>query len=345
MSGKQNFIPGIVLNRDFYAEAVRPLLESRYPKLPHAAALIGYGSDVLGFDTPVSMDHNWGPRLQVFLSEGDLAEKRKDLDDILSWHLPGTFRGLPVNFSDPRTDHTQSMQPRRNPPWRHLVEITGVTGFFGFYLNPDKTDWGRLTDQRLLELTGGKVFHDGTGELTAARQNLAFWPRDFRLIRLAALWDCIQNEEAFVGRARDLEDPVGAKIIASRMAGWLIKICFYLENRYIPYSKWLGTAWKTLHAWPEINPPITRILDENDPAVLANRVAEAAHIVLEYQNRQGDIPQILLRPVHYYGRPYKALMAQKIVAALREGISDPEIRDSDLNITALDIKLDSCVLK
>jgi hypothetical protein len=36
---------------------VRPVLDAHFPGLAHSAALIGDGSDVLGFDTPVSRDH------------------------------------------------------------------------------------------------------------------------------------------------------------------------------------------------------------------------------------------------------------------------------------------------
>ncbi len=47
------FIAGIELSRQFYRKAVRPILDQRFPNLAHAAAHIGGGSDVLGFDTPV----------------------------------------------------------------------------------------------------------------------------------------------------------------------------------------------------------------------------------------------------------------------------------------------------
>ena len=46
-----SFIPGIELSRNFYEEVVRKLVEP-----PHAAAVIGEGSEVLGFDQPRSTD-------------------------------------------------------------------------------------------------------------------------------------------------------------------------------------------------------------------------------------------------------------------------------------------------
>ena len=44
------FVPGLELSRQFYDELVRPIVDARYPGLPHSAALLGRGSEVLGFD-------------------------------------------------------------------------------------------------------------------------------------------------------------------------------------------------------------------------------------------------------------------------------------------------------
>jgi hypothetical protein len=67
------FIPGLELSRLFYQEVVKPILDDNFSGLRYASALIGTGSEVLGFDTEMSTDHHWGPRLQLFLGEEDLA--------------------------------------------------------------------------------------------------------------------------------------------------------------------------------------------------------------------------------------------------------------------------------
>ena len=69
------FVPGLQLAREFYAAEVRPLLENQFSGLRYAAALIGQGSEVAGFDTERSTDHDWGPRLQVFLSDSDAGRQ------------------------------------------------------------------------------------------------------------------------------------------------------------------------------------------------------------------------------------------------------------------------------
>lgn len=84
-----DFIPGLSLSRHFHTEVVAPLVDA-----PHAAALLGEGSEVLGFDQPRSTDHAWGPRLQVFVDAHEVDPVRATIDE----GLPSEFRGWPVRF-------------------------------------------------------------------------------------------------------------------------------------------------------------------------------------------------------------------------------------------------------
>ena len=82
------FIPGVQLNEMFYREAVAPILSAVFPELRYSAALIGYGSDVLGYDCARSTDHEWGPRLLIFLPERDYRAQADSISEILSARLP-----------------------------------------------------------------------------------------------------------------------------------------------------------------------------------------------------------------------------------------------------------------
>jgi hypothetical protein len=62
------FVSGLNLSRRFFREVVRPLLANAFPAVRYAAALLGPGSEVLGFDTEMSVDHDWGPRVFVFFA-------------------------------------------------------------------------------------------------------------------------------------------------------------------------------------------------------------------------------------------------------------------------------------
>ena len=66
-----SFVSGVELASLYYAEIVRPLLDEEFPGFRYTAALIGPGSEVLGFDSWRSTDHDWGPRLQLFLFDAD----------------------------------------------------------------------------------------------------------------------------------------------------------------------------------------------------------------------------------------------------------------------------------
>ena len=90
------FMPALELNRRFYFECVRPALDITIPTLNMRPPLIGYGSEVLGFDTAMSMDHNWYPRVYLFLQEKD-RELISPIREMLSRELPHEFLGFPVD--------------------------------------------------------------------------------------------------------------------------------------------------------------------------------------------------------------------------------------------------------
>jgi len=71
-----DFIPGLELSRLFFFEAVKPVLDAEFPRLRYSAALVGAGSEVLGFDTEMSADHHWGPRVDLFVGEEDYEGAR-----------------------------------------------------------------------------------------------------------------------------------------------------------------------------------------------------------------------------------------------------------------------------
>ena len=52
------FVPGLELSRDFYRELVRPILDADFPGLLHGAAMLGRGSEVLGFDDEAADDED-----------------------------------------------------------------------------------------------------------------------------------------------------------------------------------------------------------------------------------------------------------------------------------------------
>src|SRR5262245_3580293 len=95
------FIQGLELGRSFYFEAVKPILDGRFQDLRYSSGLIGSGSEILGFDTEMSSDHHWGPRVMLFLEEIDYNNYRDSINEELRNNLPTKFGGYSTNFSLP----------------------------------------------------------------------------------------------------------------------------------------------------------------------------------------------------------------------------------------------------
>jgi hypothetical protein len=217
------FVPGLELSRRLHAQVVGPLLAGRLPGLRYAAGRLDSGSELLGFDTPRSADHDWGPRLQVFVAEAD-AGRRGEVEAV-----------LPAGVRDG-------------------VTVTTVAEFFAGRLGVDPragmrtVDWLAAPTQRLAELTGGAVWHDGLPGrgLTAARAALAWYPDDVWRYVLAAHWTRVAQHEHLMGRAGEAGDELGSAMIAARLARDLVRLCLLLARRYPPYDKWLGSAFARL---------------------------------------------------------------------------------------------------
>jgi hypothetical protein len=122
------FINGIDLARAYWHEVAAPILDELLPGIPRAAARIGAGSDVLGFDTERSTDHGWGPRVVVLLANGSDPgrEQRTELLKAIDARLPATFRGFPTRFS-----------ATGEGPDRHQITLTTVSEWFTRHLGFD----------------------------------------------------------------------------------------------------------------------------------------------------------------------------------------------------------------
>ena len=327
------FVPGLTLAAQYYAEVVAPLLEAACPGLPHSAALLGAGSEVLGFDSARSTDHDWGPRLLIFLADGDTGRPAAALTAALASRLPPSFRGYPTAF--PR-----SGEPGRGS--RHAVQVTGLgawlTGQLGF--DPRRgvslLDWLATPAQRLAEVTAGQVFHDGLGELEQARGTLAWYPPGVWRYLLACQWHRIAQEEAFPGRCAEAGDDLGSAVVTARLARELMRLCLLIARRYPPYSKWLGTAFAQLHgaSQPRVNQPRARpVAAALGAAVTSDRwpgrerhLGEACTAAAAWHNELGLTPPVdaSLRP--YFDRPYRVLGADRFTHALLAEVTDPALR-------------------
>ena len=327
------FLPGLSLGEAFYVEAVRPLLDEHFPNLPHAAALIGSGSEILGFDDEMSTDHHYGPRVMLFLRDEPDAALADAIRLMLANRLPYTFRGLSTNFTDPNPadNGVQLLETVESGPVNHRVEIFTVRGFVADYLGVDLDTpltpdvWLALPQQRLRTTVGGAVYHDGVG-LGAVRRRFAWYPHDVWLYLLAAGWARIGQEEHLMGRAGYAGDEIGSALLGARLVRDVMRLCFLMERTYAPYPKWFGTAFRQLACGPELVPVLERALHSQSWQAREDHLAVAYETLGRLHNRLGVTETLPEQVRDFFGRPFRVMALHGFADALARAIVDPAVQ-------------------
>ncbi len=321
------FITGLALSRQLYETAVRPILGRHYPDVPYSAALIGDGSDVLGFDTEQSTDHGWGPRLRLFLSEADYQQLSTTLDVILQEELPPDVSGYPIDmawFGMPEP-------PAATKGRRHRVEIHDSDTFFRRQLGRSVSgelspvDWLLMPQQSLRSVTEGAVFHDGLGLLGPLREKLRYYPDDVWIYLLAAQWRRVAQEEAFMGRCAQVGDDIGSRLVTARIVDDLMSLAFLMERTYAPYRKWFGTAFRQLVLAKRLEPALKASLAAGNWPEREAAMVECWRIVASAHNDLGITAPLPTEATSYYERPFVVIHAERFERALLEAICDPAV--------------------
>jgi hypothetical protein len=298
------FVPGLELSRRLYVEAVRPLLAQHLPGLAHTAALIGPGSEVLGFDTERSTDHDWGARLQLFPDA-----RRTEVQAVLAERLPATFGGHPTGVVVADLGDWLAGRLGFNP----LERITTL-------------DWLATPSQALAEVTTGAVHHDGLGRLAPLRRELAWYPDDLWRYLLACQWERVSEEEPFVGRCGEVGDELGSAVVAARLVRDLMRLCLLMGRTYPPYGKWLGSAFARLPDAATLTPTLMAVLAAPTWHDREHHLTIAYESVARRHNDLGLTPPVDPHVRLFYDRPFRVLGGERFAAALVGTIADPAVR-------------------
>lgn len=308
-----NFVPGIELSRAFYGEVVAPLL----PGVRHSAALIGPGSEVLSFDTARSADHDWGPRVLVFVADGQVPEVRARV----AAGLPERFGGFDTVF-----DYHGVRQPGVVVAelGRWLVERLGFDPRQGVSL----LDWLSVPWQCLAEVTRGEVFCDGLPGpgLEAAREALRWYPQDVWRYVLACQWERIGQEEPFPGRCAEVGDELGSAVLGARQAREVMRLALLLRRRYPPYAKWLGSALARMPGSAELGEALRAAVTARSWRDRQEGLSAAYGRLAALQNRMGLAERLEEGVRGFHDRPFQVIDGGRFARALMASVSDPAIR-------------------
>lgn len=309
----------------FHAEVIAPLVGG----VDYAAGLLGWGSDVLGYDTVRSTDHGWGPRLVVLVDADDVERVRKAVDD----GLPDEYAGYPVRFG------WDSYEPR------HHVTVTTVGDWLRGQLGFDASqgigidDWLVTPQQQLLGVVAGRVYADD-GRLAPVRDALVWYPDQIWRWTLACQWSRIAQEEAFVQRTHEVGDELGSRVVAARLVRDLMRLALLQARTYAPYSKWLGTAFARLGHPDGLDVALAGAVAAESYADREQALVTAYELVARRHNALGITDELDPAPRPYFDRPAQVLGAERFADACLATVSDPQLKSYGL-IGSIDQSVDN----
>ena len=300
---------GLEFCKRFYNQVVKDIVLPISPE--HGAALIGPGSEVLGFDTEMSRDHGWHARCIIF------TDKEEAVRAALQLHVPDKFESFGTQ-----------------------IEVSNAHSFFSAYLGFDPynitdVDWLSAPTQVLRMLTDGEIFKE-SNELCHLRSKLSFYPRDILLYILEAGWERISQEMAFMGRCGLVKDNIGSALISARLFSFIMRLCFMYEGQYPPYWKWFGTAFNKLPCADNFKSSIEAGLMA-DTWQKRERYLSQAYIALgELHNKSGLAGQVEPGVIEYYSRGFMVPDTQKYKESLRAEIKSDSVKALPPNVGAVD---------
>jgi hypothetical protein len=299
------FVPGLEACRSFYSGEVAPRLAADFAGLAHSAAVMGRGSEVLGFDDEMSADHDAEARVTVFLGVPD-ETRCAEVEEALRRSVPATFGGRATE-----------------------VSVTTVRDYFRDELALDvdtdlsARDWLSLPEHGLRMYAAGAVFHDDVG-LAAVRERLAYYPDDVWRYLLITGWWRVHPELNLVGRTGHVGDELGSALIGSELVTDLMRLGFLVEREYAPYSKWFGTAFARLPSGPELTPLMAAVL-RADGWREREEALNAAYVALgELMEARGVTGPATREDVRMWDRPFNVSWADYPELLFAE-ITDPDV--------------------
>ncbi len=219
---------GLALARQLYEEVVRPVLAEEFApwEARIAVGLAGPGSECFGFDDEISRDHDFAPRLCLWLTAEDAAEYGERLQkryEELTAAIPG--------IGDHARDRSGVI-----PIPEFYRRFTGCPGA------PESSlQWLRIADHYLATATNGEVFRDDLGAFTAVRQKLLRgYPLDVMRKKLAArLYVMGQAGQYNYPRCARRGDEVAMTLALDEFLRASLQAIYLLNGRYAPFYKWL----------------------------------------------------------------------------------------------------------
>lgn len=207
---------------------VSDFIKTNLPKLHEkiCLALVGTGSECLGFDDEISEDHDFSSRCQLFLDDEDYNLYKSNLESSLK---------ILCKEIEAKCVVLENVN----------IEIISISDFYKYYTlfeNGPKTEYEyrKVPMDLLCVATNGKVFLDNLGKFSEIRNRLLkFYPEDIRLKKIAfQLNKMAQSGQYNYSRMIKRGDTVAANIAQGEFVKHYLEFVHLLNKKYMPFYKW-----------------------------------------------------------------------------------------------------------
>ncbi len=232
---------GLEFCEKYYLEFGKNMLETEFSDILDklATGLLGSGSECFGFDDDISRDHDFEPSFCIFIPDESIIDRKTE------FRLERAYAKLPKEFMGLKRSLISPVGAKRRGVIRISDFLMSKTG------TPDgnlsHTEWLLSDENALLEVTNGKMFFDGFGEMTKIRQKLSYLPDDIRLKKLAGnLLIMAQSGQYNYSRCISHGETGAAQLACFEFVRAAVNVIFLLNKRYVPYYKWSFKALRSL---------------------------------------------------------------------------------------------------
>lgn len=326
---------GLELSQLFYFKIVKKLINEHFPVLinKYSAGLIGYGSDVLGNDDDMSKDHEWGPRCHIWLEDEDYAMYAAAMDKMLQENLPLEYLGYKTRFifdeefgalvtTDDKAasfHHVAITTVKRHLKIQFGIECKDVTTN-EYYL--DNVDWLCIPEQKLLELTRGRIFEDTSGEISKVRKKFSYYNEEVWKYKLMYCWGELSDFQ-LIPLCYKRGEKISASILLNKVIENVVRLVYLYNRTYYPgYMKWFSYEFRRL---PKLGQSISYKLEECLVEQDVTKIIEILEAVfgelLEEHNKLGITDHVEFEPSKS-SRGLVNISLWNVYSALESKISD-----------------------
>ena len=232
---------GLEISEAYFNEFGMPMLQERFPELlVHVAAgLFGSGSECFGYDDDISRDHDFDPGFILLIPGEDVVDRT------LEFALERAYAALPKEFEGVKRPMMAPVGGLRRGVVRRADFLAEKTGSPQGVLTAGQ--WLTVPSHALAEVVNGKVFYDGSGELTRIRADLARYPDDIRRKKLAGqVLLAAQAGQYNYSRSLRHGEMGAAQLAVIAFVASAMEAVFLLNNAYQPFYKWRFRAMRAL---------------------------------------------------------------------------------------------------